>query len=513
VALRLPLLVALATSACGAPPPPAVRTPALLAILAERDVEGLDPHTAGQVWQTQMVLANVYEGLIAFDARMSLTPALAVAWSNPDERTWDFELRPHVAFQTGGFVEADDVVFSFRRARDHPDSALRVALAGVEEVRALAPDRVRIRTREADAFLLARLREVFVVSRRYVEQHGEAALATTSCGTGPYQVAARTPGASVDLARFPGHWRGPAHIPQARFVARSFGAPDLAQLLPADTPLLFWARPGSPVWPLAQQQAVAHPAPGLAVLYLSFDLRPRAARPFMDARVRRAVAASIDRDALVRLAMAGEAIAASQLVPPTVLGFDPQLAPQRRDAAAAQRLMAESPAADGFDVDLNLRESQAALSGPLAQQLSAVGIRVHIHTWADEDFFHQAAAGALALAVHRFSCWTGDAQTFYDKVIHSRRPAVGYGIFNFAYDDDPEPGLDYDIEESRHLLNPNRRLLALQHIMRRILDAGLAIPLIQEKDLVFTSPQVVYTPRADTFRMLYEMDLRTEPQG
>src|SRR5438128_1525006 len=91
------VVVAAACAHKGAPPD-------TLVVAADRDVEGIDPHTSGQVLQTQTVLANVYEGLITFDAQMSLVPALALSWSNPDELTWDFQIRTGVPFQTGGVL-------------------------------------------------------------------------------------------------------------------------------------------------------------------------------------------------------------------------------------------------------------------------------------------------------------------------------------------------------------------------------------------------------------------------
>src|SRR4051812_22974868 len=94
-ALALLLAVVVPATACA----PRETPPDTLVIAADRDVEGLDPHTSGQVLQTQTVLANLYEGLVTFDAQMSLVPALALSWSNPDELTWDFQIRTGVPFQ------------------------------------------------------------------------------------------------------------------------------------------------------------------------------------------------------------------------------------------------------------------------------------------------------------------------------------------------------------------------------------------------------------------------------
>src|SRR5262245_56681486 len=101
--------------------------PDTLVVLADMDVEGLDPHLSGAIWQTLNVLFNLYEPLVTADPQMSLAPGLAVAWSNPDERTWVFQLRQGVPFHTGGVLDAEDVVFSLLRARDHQRSAFRAS--------------------------------------------------------------------------------------------------------------------------------------------------------------------------------------------------------------------------------------------------------------------------------------------------------------------------------------------------------------------------------------------------
>jgi peptide/nickel transport system substrate-binding protein len=493
--------------------------PDTLVVFAERDVEGLDPHTSGQVWQTQMLLANVYESLVSLDAQMVPRPALAVSWSNPDDFTWEFEIRPGVRLQGGGVLEAEDVVFSLLRAREHPRSVLRAALAEVEDVHAVG-SRVRLRTRQPDAALLARLREVFIVSRRCLAED-ERAVALRSCGSGPYAVAARVPGDSVDLARFDDYWGGRASIPKARFVARSYAAADAPSFVPSRGRVLFWTRRGPRPQAHAPSDGVAHAGPGLAVLYLGFDLHGATTpavrhagggkrNPFLDPRVREAVARAIDASRLAQVS-AVEATQASQFVSPFVAGFDPAIPPPRPDQEGARRLLAQTPFREGFAVDLDLREIHAALGPALVADLAELGIRARANILAEGDFFRRLEGRGSSLAVLRFSCWTGDAQTFFDKVVHSRRPRLGYGIFNFSYDESPVPGLDAEIEAARHQQDSPRRLLALQAVMRRVLDSHLAVPLLQEADVVFMSPDVEWMPRADTFRLVAEA--RFKPDG
>lgn len=508
--LGLPLLAA----ACGR-----AATPDTLVVLIGRDVEGLDPHTSGGIWQTQTVLANLYEGLVAFDRRMALVPALALSWTNPDDYTWEFQLRPGLRFHTGEEVGAEDVVYSLRRARDHPRSILRASLGGVEDVAALPDGRVRLRTREPDASLTRRLRDVAILSRRCLEAHGEAALESRSCGTGPYRLATREAGMLIDVERFEAYRDGPAPVPKARFVIGGYADPSFRRLVPAAGRLMFGARYGSDLYRQALQEATPRFGASLAITYLAFDLRGATTpgvtlpdgshrNPFLEPRVRRALALGIDRRALKDAVVSGHAFVASQLVAPPVLGFDPTLPEPRPDPAEARRLLRESPFRDGFEVRLDLRESMQEYGAALAGQLAGLGVRVRPDALPEDEFFARTSRGASSLYVLRFSCRTGDAQEFDDKWVHSRDEARGYGEFNYSYARNPVPGLDALIEGARGELRPRERLALLRQVMREVLDAQLAVPLLHERDVILVSPDVDWEPRADTFRLLREASFR-----
>ncbi len=61
---------------------------------------------------------------------------------------------------------------------------------------------------------------------------------------------------------------------------------------------------------------------GLRVIFLGLRVdRP----PFSDPRVREAIDLALDRDELVRRTLSGRAKPATQLVPPSIVGFDPAL--------------------------------------------------------------------------------------------------------------------------------------------------------------------------------------------
>ncbi|MEO6324492.1 MAG: ABC transporter substrate-binding protein [Thermoanaerobaculia bacterium] len=515
VALGVALVVSCVGGACSRRAP----EPDTVVVLHARDIQGLDPHTAGEIWQTQVVLSNLYEGLVAIDPDMSLVPGLASSWTNPDDLTWDFQLRPNVRFQTGGTLDAEDVVFSVLRARDHPGSVLRASLANVKQVSALAPGRVRIRTAEPDAFLGARLRDVFILSQDWVKANGEGALETRSAGTGPYRVTARVKGTSVDVERFDGYWRGAAKIPKGRFLARDYDESNESTLaagtLTPTSRVVFLGVPGTETYKRALRHSVPHFAATLSVTYLGFDLQQATSpgvrlppgvtgNPFLDPQVRRAVALAVGQKKLIASRL-NEGAVPAQLVSTGIFGFDPQLKRSPFDPAEALRLLQASPYREGFEVDLDVRRPTDGVGESIVEDLRALGIIVHVRSHSDPEFFERVAHGKSSLYVLRFSCRTGDAQEFFDKWVHSRDLAQGMGEFNYSYDVDPVPGLDAEIDSARRELIPAIRREKLKQIMGRVMGAHLAVPLFTDRDYTFVSRDLVWQNRADNYRLLYEM--------
>src|SRR5499427_9090413 len=71
-----------------------------------------DPHlTVGR--NTQIFIANVYDGLTARDGQGNLVPALAESWKRSSPTTWQFALRKRVKFHNGDDFNAESVKFIF----------------------------------------------------------------------------------------------------------------------------------------------------------------------------------------------------------------------------------------------------------------------------------------------------------------------------------------------------------------------------------------------------------------
>src|SRR5579875_328669 len=80
-----------------------------------------------------LLLNQVGEGLVRYDAQNLPRPWLATSWStNADGTVWTFKIRPGVKFSNGTPMTVDDVVYSLRSQSDPKSSANDLSLlAGI----------------------------------------------------------------------------------------------------------------------------------------------------------------------------------------------------------------------------------------------------------------------------------------------------------------------------------------------------------------------------------------------
>lgn len=183
--------VLMALSACtpGAPSGP---------IVVHNDPISLDPHRQNEV-PTYGILANVYEGLTAFDSELRVGPALASSWENPDQLTWQFDLR-EARFHDGRPLTAEDVVFSLERARG-PRSSFASYLVEIASVRALGVRRIELITKRPFAPLLNKLAFISIVPK------GSPDTIEAPVGTGAYRFVSFERGRRLRLEPAATYWQ------------------------------------------------------------------------------------------------------------------------------------------------------------------------------------------------------------------------------------------------------------------------------------------------------------------
>ena len=125
----------------------------------------IDPHFHN-LTPNDSALSHIYERLVTSDEKGELIPGLAQSWTQPDEKTWRFNLRPGVVWHDGKPFTADDVIFTFERAANVPGSPSSYASAVKgRTVRKVDDLTIDIVTAMPDPLILNNLSRVMIVSR------------------------------------------------------------------------------------------------------------------------------------------------------------------------------------------------------------------------------------------------------------------------------------------------------------------------------------------------------------
>ena len=179
------------------------------------DMQTTDPHSQNENL-TNNINQLVYEFLIVRDKKLGLQPALAESWTQVNPTTWRFKLRPGVKFHDGTPFTADDVVFSFERARSETSQLRAYANASRHPEEDRRPDR-RIHDQRPQSDR-ARAHQH--------DQHHEQGLEREEQGDQAAELLAE----GGHDHRAPGEWHGPLHAEDAR-ARREDGARQESELV------------------------------------------------------------------------------------------------------------------------------------------------------------------------------------------------------------------------------------------------------------------------------------------
>src|SRR4029450_8439682 len=174
-----------------------------------------------------------------------MTPSLAESWTlSPDQRTYEFKRRQGVKFHNGDPFTAEDVKFSFLRAKSS-----RVLKEKVRDVEIVDPYRIRFHLHEPFPDFMAfygtlATASSWVVPKKYVEKIGDAGCLKQPVGLGPYKFVSNNPGIEIVMEANESYWRKMPSVkrlvfksvpePTTRAAMLKKGEVDIAYLL--DTP-------------------------------------------------------------------------------------------------------------------------------------------------------------------------------------------------------------------------------------------------------------------------------------
>jgi peptide/nickel transport system substrate-binding protein len=258
---------------------------------------GLDPTAGAASAIAEITQYNIFETLTKINANGTVTPLLAESWEvSPDLRTYTFRLRKGVKFQNGEAFNAQSAKFSLDRAGGEKSTNKdKRTFASMDTVRAVDEHTLVIVNKELDPDFLFLMGQATAIM---VEPKSADSNATKPVGTGPYTLDTWVKGSSISLRKWPGY-RNAANvkIPRASFRFIADPAAQVAALLAGDVDAFPRVTPRSvPQFKNNPKfQVLASGSRAKTILAIN-----NKKKPLDDVRVRRAIAAAIDRKAVIQ---------------------------------------------------------------------------------------------------------------------------------------------------------------------------------------------------------------------
>jgi peptide/nickel transport system substrate-binding protein len=402
------------------------------------------------------VLYALHDALVKPMPGNHLTPSLAESWTlSPDQKVYEFVLRQGLKFHNGDPFTAEDVKFSFDRAK------AKLLHEKVQEVVIVDSHRVRFVLHEPWPDFMTFYGTFasgagWIVPKKYVESVGPEGFKKHPIGLGPYKFVSTTPGIDLIMEAHEGYWRKMPSVkrlvyksvPEAttRLAMLKRGEVDLAYLL--DAPMAEDVK-RDPNLKLVFSG-------GIATYYLDFFDMWDPKSPWADRRVRLAANYAIDRQGLSQAETLGASRATGNIVPRT-FEFALPLEPYPYNPGRAKQLLAEAGYPNGFDAgDLYPWPPYFSAGEAVANDLRAVGIKTRMLTMERAAFYSALGTKKLKGLCMCLNAVYGNAASRMSETVPSDG-AYAYGGY---------PDIDTLYREQARETDRNKREVLLHQIQQ-----------------------------------------------
>lgn len=443
---------------------------------------------------------NLFERLVESETIApgvsDLVPGLAESWEvTTDGLVYTFHIRENALFHNGEEVTAEDVAFTFDRMLDPATAGLNTdffdmivgapaRMEGTADntagLKVIDKYTLEITIDEPYAPFIAGLATPAgsVYSKSAVEAAGDqfGVDPALTIGSGPFQLEEWIVNDQIVMSSFQDYWRGAAQYDELVFkivpdadTARMYfetGELDVFNLDFAKDQIPYFE--GNATW---KDNIIS--GPRIGVYYYAFN---SSIPELSDARVRKAIQMSVDRQSILDTAYYGKGILVNSVIPPGLYGSNPEIQEIKFDPEAAKVLLAEAGYADGFDMIIaqtTNSPTSLTINQIVQANLKDVGINVTIEQTDGNAFYATRSTGTLPTY---FSSWSADfndpdnfVYTFFSTDNSKKR--------SFNYDN---AGVQADIEAARIMTDADARIALYHEIENTIVHEDAAwLPLFE----------------------------------
>ena len=387
------------------------------------------------------MLGQTGEYLCLSTQTLTLKPVLATSWTpNSKADVWTFKIRPGVKFHNGQALTADDVVYTYQLHTNPKGEANALSAfggvltpAGVKKVddftvefHLSAPNGNFPYLTSSDNY------NMIILPKGY----DPAKWQSTFLGTGPFKLGSYTPKSGATFTRNESYWGKKALPSSTQFTFYDTQNPMILGLT------------GSTI-DVVGQFAVAGAQELLTGSYNIIKLKSSAHRqlsmrndkaPFTDARVRQAIALTLDRPAIVKALFQGFAdVGNDSPFAPVYPSTNTSVAQRTKDIAKAKSLLAAAGHGSGFSTQL-VTENFVEIpqyAQIVAQSAKEIGVNIGLKVESSSQYYGKATFGnsdwldatmSLVDYGHR-----GVPNVFLTSPLETYNAKTGTGTWNAAH--------------------------------------------------------------------------------
>ena len=469
---------------------------------SQGDSSTLDPHSNNEGFNNNQS-NQVYEYLTQRDQEYRIVPWLATSWENVTPTRWIVRLRKDVKFQDGSPFTADDVVFSYNRARV-ADSTFKLYSNQAGIPRRIDDHTVEFTTPAPSPVFQESISTIMIMSKAWAEKHGamkpqdfankeNTYASRNQMGTGPFLLVSHQTGVKTLFKKNPGWWgikagRFVGNVETVEYRPIVNAATRMAAMRSGELDFVL-DPPVQDVPKLREEKSLkVWEGNEIRMIFIGMDQARdeltygdvKGKNPFKDLRVRKALYQAIDVNAIRSQVMRGLSVPTGiPLHDPKGAGIAPEL--EKRlpyDPAASRKLLAEAGYPNGFGFTLDCPNDRyindEKICVALAGMWARIGVNTRVTATPKTQYFQKIQKLDTSAFLLGWGGGASEAIWLLKPVLHSRN-AQGAGDAN--YGNFKHPKLDQLIDAIESEMDTAKRHAMANEAVRLLQDEVLVIPL------------------------------------
>ncbi|EAM5987115.1 ABC transporter substrate-binding protein [Salmonella enterica subsp. enterica serovar Montevideo] len=434
-----------------------------LVYCSEGSPEGFNPQlfTSGTTYDASSV--PIYNRLVEFKTGTTeVIPGLAEKWDiSEDGKTYTFHLRKGVKWQSSKDfkptreLNADDVVFSFDRQKNEQNPYHKVSGGSYEyfegmglpdlisEVKKVDDHTVQFVLTRPEAPFLADLAMDFasILSKEYADNMLKAGtpekVDLNPVGTGPFQLVQYQKDSRILYKAFDGYWGTKPQIDRLVFSITPDASVRYAKLQKNECQVMPYPNPADIARMKEDKNINLMEQAGLNVGYLSYNVQKK---PLDNVKVRQALTYAVNKEAIIKAVYQGAGVAAKNLIPPTMWGYNDDIKDYGYDPEKAKALLKEAGLEKGFTIDLWAMPVQRPYNPNarrMAEMIQAdwakIGVQAKIVTYEWGEYLKRAKDGEHQTVMMGWTGDNGDPDNFFATLFSCDAAQQGSNYSKWCY--------------------------------------------------------------------------------